>query len=110
MKAQLTHYAAQAAVIATQVSKDLKEVKRFASDGCTGVPDFIFGDCCKNHDFGYEFGSEMGSTRLKEDNSLFQCMKKTLKRKKKNKGWMWCLPYIYWLGVRALGAGRYNNG
>lgn len=102
---------AQAIATTKQVSRDLSDVKKFATDGCTGVPDFFFFECCENHDFGYEFGAELGAlSRLQEDNALFSCMKRKLKKHNKNKGWMWVLPYIYWLGVRVIGWSRYNKG
>ncbi|HED34740.1 MAG TPA: hypothetical protein ENJ08_11090 [Gammaproteobacteria bacterium] len=85
--------------------KDLTDVKTFATDGCTGVPDFIFTHCCDMHDLAY---TGLAS-RLEADNELFRCMKNTLRLQNKNRYWMWCLPYLYWLGVRLFGASRYQG-
>lgn len=91
-----------------KIGQDLADVGRFASDGCTGVPDFMFTSCCFWHDLAYDSPSHP-ETRLQADNKFFGCMKSKLIEEHKNSGWMWCLPYAYWLGVRVLGFGRYKR-
>ncbi len=71
--------------------------KGYSYDGCTGVPDFDFGqDCCGEHDFHYQ---DNDITRAEADRRLRKCIQK--------KGYI-ILPWVYWLGVRIFG-GQYWN-
>ena len=88
------------------IKTDFKNAKKLATDGCTGVPDFIFTECCDHHDLGYEYGN----SRIKEDNKLFVCMRKTLISNDKNNGLPFLMPYIFWIGVRLFGASRFKGG
>lgn len=67
-------------------------------DGCTGVPDFNFGnDCCGEHDYHYQLTD---ISRAEADKRLRQCLRQ--------KGYF-LLPWIYWLGVRAFGRQFYRK-
>jgi hypothetical protein len=72
--------------------------KGLTFDGCSGVPDLNFGiDCCGEHDYHYQ---NLGVTRAEADKYLRQCMQ--------DKGY-WVLPWVYWIGVRLLGARHYRK-
>jgi len=63
------------------------------SDGCTGVPDFNFKQCCEKHDFYYRNITNV--TRIQADRKLRDCIKEKWK--------LPVLPWVYFLGVRLVG-------
>lgn len=71
------------------------------TNGCTGVPDFDIKDCCDKHDICYWKGGTEAD-RLKCDVDFYNCIK--------GKGGFWhaVLAWIYYNGVRALGASHFN--
>jgi len=74
------------------------------SDGCSGVPDEKFRHCCAQHDAYYSDGSV---SRLEADNKLFKCI---LRKAHNPFSWVYYLGFasVYWVGVRLLGASRYD--
>jgi len=75
------------------------------SDGCTGVPDEKFRECCVEHDSKYH---EATVTRLSADNTLFKCI---LNKGKSNPlSFMYYLSFasVYWVGVRLFGSSSYG--
>jgi len=74
----------------------IRDIKEFNSDGCTGVPDFNFRDCCEQHDRDY-----LGRVSRKQaDIMLRQCIA--------SKGYR-VLPWIYYIGVRLFGGPHYKQ-
>ncbi|MBI4606881.1 MAG: hypothetical protein HY721_33375, partial [Planctomycetes bacterium] len=78
----------------------------WVGDGCTGVPDFNFEDCCDAHDACYcRGGTEFD--RLDCDLALYACIATTPPP--------WSAPLrniklagVYFSGVRAFGSGHFN--
>lgn len=68
-------------------------------NGCTCVPDFNFKDCCDTHDLCYIEGCT-GCERLECDIALYECI---LRRTG-----LQALAWLYYVGVRTLGALRFN--
>lgn len=68
------------------------------TNGCTGVPDFNFEECCNEHDRCYCRGGTEAD-RLECDEQLYECIKSMGHP---------VLAWIYYLGVRALGGPHFN--
>lgn len=67
-------------------------------DGCTGAPDFDFGeDCCGEHDAHYQIGDV---SRAEADKRLYNCLRE--------KGYFF-LPLVYWFFVRIGAKGVWNR-
>lgn len=66
-------------------------IEKYAN-GCTGVPDFNFTNCCNDHDVGYTVKDHW---RIYYDWQLFKCV-----RAKRNSV---IIASGYFIGVRALG-------
>lgn len=72
-----------------------KTVVKYTTDGCSGVPDFNFRDCCVQHDYDYaEHHRESEGKRLELDKKLRLCIGCRGHK---------VLAWIYWVGVRAFG-------
>ncbi len=72
-----------------------KAVVKYTTDGCSGVPDFNFRDCCVQHDYDYaEHHRESEANRTELDAKLRLCIGC---RGHKVLAWM------YWAGVRSFG-------
>lgn len=89
------------------------EIKRawryLRGDGCTSVPDFFYGPCCRNHDADYRLGvDENGDTitRAQADKRLYACMKKTGKTPIIGR---LLIPVVFWLGVRGGASGVWKK-
>jgi len=66
------------------------------SDGCSLFFDCNYRQCCVEHDKDY-FNGGTGKERLKSDNRLYKCVKRT-------KGWQnKLIAPLMWMGVRVLG-------
>ena len=90
-----------------RIKQDLRKIKNFSSDGCTGVPDFIFFPCCRDHD--YEYSPWGRVSRWIADLRFFKCMKELLEQEEWTDWWEEFLPYIYFAGVRLFGWTRYSK-
>ena len=75
----------------------------YKTNGCTGVPDGDWLDCCSEHDHKYVRGGSMWD-RFKADWLLGHCIYCIGRRK----GWLWAAPYafvgiVYFCGTRVFG-------
>lgn len=94
---------AQAGIL--KIKTTTTDFKKAVSDGCTGVPDFEFTECCVYHDIAYD----NGMSRFKADLDLFLCMRNTLITNNKNKGLKRLLPYVFFIGVRIFGKNHFKK-
>lgn len=79
------------------------EGREYWVNGCTGVPNGDWLDCCDRHDIAYVAGGSWWQ-RLKADTRLGCCIVWIGWRR----GWLWVLPYVliglvYFVGVRLFG-------
>lgn len=79
----------------------LKGPEGWKLDGCTNAPDFIFRDCCNNHDFAYK--DKLG-TREQADRAFYECMKIKANQQPWWSRWFWhSMARTYYTAVRAFG-------
>jgi hypothetical protein len=82
------------------IPENVKELLQ--GDGCTGVPDFWWRQCCDQHDKDY---SEGVISRAEADKKFYKCLRGTAKT----------LPgkifvsFYYYAGVRIFGGKYYNK-
>lgn len=71
-------------------------------DGCTGVPDFWWRECCDEHDRDY---TDKKMTRAKADMKFYRCLRK----KAKTIFGQWLIAPLYYVGVRLLAKSHWNS-
>lgn len=89
-----------------------RHVRRLAaklhSDGCTGVPDLWFSDCCRQHDIEYRTGRTWrgrATSRWQADWRLARCVyQRAITPIDRYVG-----SLMIWIGVRVLGARAWNR-
>lgn len=70
-------------------------------NGCSYVPDLVFTDICREHDFGYTRGGNLLDKAQDDVTMLFKGIKRS-----KNQGWYWfnytIVAIVYYLGCTFL--------
>jgi len=84
-----------------------EEALALKSDGCTGVPDKLYEDCCYEHDIHYRTGRTIFDepvTRAQADTRLRECIQIRSKLGKLDPMSWW-----RWAGVRLFGGGAWHG-